>query len=285
MPVFNAEDYIEETISSILEQTFQDFILIIINDGSTDKTIDIVTKYNNSKIQIFNKKHSGIIDSFNYALEFINTEYTARIDSDDVYHPAKFENQIKFLDDNLNIAIVGTQANYLSQSGIISKLNINVPVEHKDILRNLFTFKRAIIQSTIVIRTKVLLELKGYLPDIYPEDFDLFFRLSQKYEMANLDKSLANIRIHNSYSHNNLYQLLAGYNSLIEKYSTNKNKSKLKIISKKQLLTIYLNRKSLNQFLNNNKTIAFIYLFFSGLIAPIDFFNMFLKKIKNGQFF
>lgn len=281
MPVFNAEKYIERTIDSILDQTFQNFILIIVNDGSTDNTKQIIEKYDNSNIQIFNKEHSGIIDSFNFALSHINTEYAARIDADDIYRSYKFEKQIKFLENNPIIAIVGTQANYMSSSGKISKMRITVPLDHNSIMQNLFTYKRAIIQSTIVIRTNVLLELKGYRSNIYPEDFDLFFRVGEKYKIANLKDSLANIRIHSSYSHKNLQKLLLGYETLLDHYlPNNKTKKQTKQLSKSLLLSLYFNRKGLNQYLNRSKILSLLFILLSGIMSPNRLFKTIIKKFN-----
>ncbi|MBK7981680.1 MAG: glycosyltransferase [Ignavibacteriae bacterium] len=186
----------------------------------------------------------------------VNTKYVARIDADDIYFVNKFMKQINFLEKNNEVVLIGTNANYMSENGKISKIMINVPSDHETILNNLFKKKRAIIQSTIVARADILKKIGGYRENVYPEDYDLFFRISEIGKIHNLDESLASIRIHKSFSHYNLNLLIKNHQKLIESYNVKNNIQKNKVSS---FASIYLNRIGLYYYLNGNKIMALLF--------------------------
>lgn len=91
MPVFNSERYVKETIDSILIQSYSDFEFIIVNDGSTDRTREIIESYNDKRIKLYNlETNKGVGYASNFAVQKAKGRYIARIDSDDVYHRDKF---------------------------------------------------------------------------------------------------------------------------------------------------------------------------------------------------
>ena len=99
MPVYNAEKYLDEAIKSILVQTCKDFEFIIINDGSNDKSLEIIEKYNiqDERIVLINRENRGLIASLNEGIEKTKGRYIARMDADDISLPDRFEKQIEFL--------------------------------------------------------------------------------------------------------------------------------------------------------------------------------------------
>ena len=108
MPVYNTkEEYLREAIESILNQTFTDFEFIIINDGSTNNAEEVIKSYKDSRIKYYRQENHGLIYTLNYGLSLCNGEYIARMDSDDISLPFRFEKQIEVLDKNPNIGIVG----------------------------------------------------------------------------------------------------------------------------------------------------------------------------------
>lgn len=109
MPVYNAEKYLRESMDSILGQTYTNFEFIIINDGSTDSSADIVRSYNDPRIVfIDNAKNSGLVSVLNYGLRIARGKYIARMDSDDISLPQRFAKQIKFMERHKNVGILGT---------------------------------------------------------------------------------------------------------------------------------------------------------------------------------
>jgi len=97
MPAYNAGSYIREAIVSILEQTYTDFELLIVNDGSTDNTISVVMSFNDPRIVLVNKDHHGIAAALNTGLRLCDTYYIARFDADDICMPDRLEKQFNFL--------------------------------------------------------------------------------------------------------------------------------------------------------------------------------------------
>ena len=99
MPAYNASDFIREAVDSILAQTFRDFELIILNDGSTDDTQTIVESYRDERIRLVNKANSGVASTLNEGLKLATGEFIWRHDADDISLPQKLERQIQFMSD------------------------------------------------------------------------------------------------------------------------------------------------------------------------------------------
>ena len=111
MPAYNSEAFVAEAIESILNQTYTDFEFIIINDGSTDKTAEIIDEYakNDSRIKFINNhKNQGLIAVLNQGLDLCTGEYVARMDSDDISMPQRFEKQVQYMDEHQEVGILGT---------------------------------------------------------------------------------------------------------------------------------------------------------------------------------
>lgn len=282
MPVYNGSKYVKQTVDSILNQRFDNFIFLIIDDGSTDDTINILSEIKDGRIKIIRREHLGIIDSFNYALSISDSKYLARIDADDIYYENKFQKQIDLLENNEEIILVGTDAYYMSAKGIVSKIRAGVPEKHNDIVNNLIKRKRGLIQSTFMARSEILKYKGGYRKGIYPEDYDLFFRLSKYGKLCNITEPLAAIRIHKSFSHKNLGMLINNHDRLISEYTLiNNNKSKLIPLKyRASYLSIYLNRIGLYYFLNVSRILSIPIFLLSLIFSPINSSKVILNKIS-----
>jgi glycosyltransferase involved in cell wall biosynthesis len=120
MPVYNSEDVLEETMDSILNQTFKDFEFIIINDGSTDSSLNILKKYvkSDKRIRLINnKKNMGFANSLNVGLKAAKGKYIAISNSDDVSHPRRIGIQFDYLEKHPDIFLIGTSAVYIDKNG------------------------------------------------------------------------------------------------------------------------------------------------------------------------
>src|ERR1700761_3392427 len=100
MPAYNAEKYIGEAITSVLQQTYTDFELLIVNDGSTDSTASIINNFIDERIVVINQPNMGVAAALNTGLEYARGKYIARFDADDVCYSYRLEKQIRFLQDN-----------------------------------------------------------------------------------------------------------------------------------------------------------------------------------------
>ena len=194
MPVYNAEAYIAESVQSILDQTEPDFELLLIDDCSTDSSVEIINSFKDPRIILHRKKrNSGYTESLNWAIDQARGKYIARMDADDVSYLKRFEKQLAFLEQHPNVALCGTDARVEGSS-----LKFNYPTEPKSIQTNLL-LGSSLIHPSIMGRTEIFKHYK-YDPIKEPaEDYDLFTRLVVAGEkLANLDEVLLIYRVHNS---------------------------------------------------------------------------------------
>jgi len=191
MPAYNAEKFLEESISSILKQTFSDFELLIGDDGSTDRTMEIIRSFSDERIIVIrNEKNLGIANTLNRLIEASRGEYIARQDSDDISLPKRLEKQVDFLDKNPEIGLCGTQIIWFGSK----RKRIRVPLQDEDIKAGMLVFN-PVCQPTVMIRKSCL--TKHYNPSFeVAGDYALCYELSKSSKLANLPDSLLNYRWH-----------------------------------------------------------------------------------------
>jgi len=192
LPVYNAEAFIGESIKSILDQTESDFELLIIDDCSTDSSIEIIRSFKDSRI-IFHKKkrNSGYTESLNWGIDQARGEYIARMDADDVSLPQRFEKQLLFLEQNQHVAMCGTDARVEG-----SNLMFKYPTEPKAIEAHLL-LGSSLIHPSIIGKTEIFKLFKYDLAKEPAEDYDLFTRLAARgIQLANLEEPLLIYRVH-----------------------------------------------------------------------------------------
>lgn len=197
MPVYNAERFLREAIDSILSQTFTDFELIIVNDGSTDKSEKIMREYSDPRIKYFkNEVNRGLIETRNTLINKAAGEYISFLDSDDVSVPDRLAIQTHFLDTNPDYAMCGSLGIMIDGDGNRIK-NMNLSCNWEEIKSTLL-FTSTFIQSSITIRRNVLLEnpYDGHFP--VAEDYELWSRLSTKHKLKNIPLYLTKYRWHDT---------------------------------------------------------------------------------------
>lgn len=197
LPFYNARDYLKLSIESVLEQTYKDFELILINDGSSDDSLAIAESFADHRIRIINSPlNKGIVASLNIGLEQANGHYIARMDADDLCSPMRFEKQIEFLERHLEIGIVGCSAQLIDGQG--NKIGFHrMPISSLEVRWNSM-FICPFLHSSILMR-KVILEKNSLKYDAfyYPaEDYELWGRFLEVSEGANLPEMLINYRTH-----------------------------------------------------------------------------------------
>lgn len=205
MPAYNSKNYIEEAVNSVLNQTFQDFELIIIDDASTDNTVSIIKKFqkkNPDKIKLIQVKQNlncGGDKCANEGLAIAQGKYIARMDADDIADASRFEKQIKFLKANPKIFLVGSNAYVINRKGKIIGEKLE-PLSSEEIYQAYFGF-HPLIHPTCMFKRK----LKDGTPFKYEikysanNDYYTFFKLiCQGYKFTNMPEKLLKYRIHNS---------------------------------------------------------------------------------------
>jgi glycosyltransferase involved in cell wall biosynthesis len=190
MSVYNGEKYLKEAIDSILNQTFKDFEFLIINDGSTDRTKEILSSYDDSRIKIIvNEKNIGLTKSLNKGLKVAKGEYIARQDADDISTTERLRKEVDFLDNNKEYTVVGTFLNVMDEnSKIIGK--IDKPIENGEI-KKFLQKDNCIAHGSAMIRKYDLLNVGLYDGSIEKaQDYELFLRISEKYKLYNIPEYL-----------------------------------------------------------------------------------------------
>ena len=194
MSVYNGEKYLREAIESILNQTFTDFEFIIVNDGSTDNSLEIIKSYNDERIKIINnEKNIGLTKSLNKALAQARGEYIARQDADDISLPSRFEEQIKYLEEHPDVVLLGTSSYNIDESGKIIGKKIALA---KPTMGNLFK-ENQFIHGSVMFKKEVVDEL-GYYNELfnYSQDYELWLRIANHYPVRNLTQRLYKSRSH-----------------------------------------------------------------------------------------
>jgi len=194
MSVYNGELYLREAIDSVLNQTFNDFEFIIINDGSTDKSIDIINSYTDRRIVIINQKNTGLSKALNNGIAIAKGEYIARMDADDICMPNRFEKQIGFLDSHPEYVIVGSNAMLIDMNGeflFTSKLSLESSSIKKTLPVSSF------FHSSVMFRKEVFYKCGGYFEKIKQdiEDRILWSEMARFGELKNIEEPLIKYRI------------------------------------------------------------------------------------------
>lgn len=203
MAVYNAEKYLKEAIESILNQTYEDFEFIIINDCSIDSSYKILKKYseNDKRIRLINNNENlGLTKNLNNALKISKGKYIARMDADDISELNRFEEQIKFLEKNIGVDIVGTFSNDINEDGNITGERKN-PVTHDEIL-SLLPKVNPIAHPTVMMRKKSIEKINGYNEEFKKcQDYELWFRaISNGLKCYNIPKFLFKYRMNDNYA-------------------------------------------------------------------------------------
>lgn len=194
MPAYNAGKYIGDAIRSVLEQSFTDFELLIVNDGSTDDIAEVVRSFTDERIILLEQEHGGVSKALNTGLATAKGKYIARFDADDICFHDRLQKQFQFLEMNPAYVIVGSDAEYILENGEFLFRFSCIGYEHEDLLHKLY-FYCPFIHSSVMYRKDKVLEAGGYSPWAHNfEDYLLWIKLAQSGKLYNLPEILIRIR-------------------------------------------------------------------------------------------
>ena len=194
MGIYNCEATLSEAVDSLLAQTFTDWQLVMCDDGSLDSTASIAKEYaeSNSNITlIFNDKNLGLAATLNHCLEYVSTPFTARMDGDDICSANRFEQQLKFLNENPNYSLVSTAMHLFDENGVFGRVTPKFKPSKID-----FIYGTPHCHAPMMMHTSVLRDIGGYDSSLKrAQDYDLWSRLYQSgYFGANLEEPLYSMR-------------------------------------------------------------------------------------------
>ncbi len=197
LPVYNGEKYLAESLDSILAQTYRNWELVIINDGSTDSTENLILKYQDKRIKYFpNDGNKGIIFSLNRGLRESNGIYIARIDADDIALPYRLEKQVRFLSENPDYDLCGSYFQTIDSNGRFLK-NVTFPANNRD-AQSYLLLHNCFCHSAIMMRTGIAKDLKYDENFQVCEDYDLWYRISRTGKILNLPEFTTLYRVHDN---------------------------------------------------------------------------------------
>lgn len=198
MSVYNGAEYLRASIDSVLTQTFDDFEFIIVDDGSTDRSAEIIRSYTDSRIVLHQQSNQGVATALNQALRLAHGEYVARQDADDLSLPERFLKQVEFLDTHPEVAVVGTAATLIDCTGRCFSTFMPF-TRHERLVKELKRGVCPLMHGAVMLRNTALLQSGLYNPAFnWMQDVELWLRISQYHRLANMRDVLYHFRKHDS---------------------------------------------------------------------------------------
>jgi glycosyltransferase involved in cell wall biosynthesis len=196
MPMLNAMPYLPAAVASLQAQTFRDFIVLAIDDGSMDSSIEYLRSIRDPRFRVLaDGRRRGLGAALNLALAQVTTELIARMDADDICPSERFALQVEYLDQHPAVGAVGTQFTYFGSSGRTGFAR-RLPLTHEEILCDLNQSAMPLIHASLVIRTSMLQAIGGYRLSGVGEDWDMFLRLAEVTRLENLPQLGYYYRLH-----------------------------------------------------------------------------------------
>ncbi len=186
MSVYNSAPFLRASIESVLGQTFRDFEFLIIDDCSTDSSLEIIQSYADPRIRVVrNEKNLALIRSLNKGLQLAQGTYIARHDSDDLSLPLRLDKEVRFLESNGGVGLVGSYFIAINEAGEF--LQYFRPPTDSDALKRKLLIKNPFAHGTVMFRKECIEKTGFYREELkHAEDYDLWLRISQFFDLANL---------------------------------------------------------------------------------------------------
>ncbi|QEC80063.1 glycosyltransferase family 2 protein [Mucilaginibacter ginsenosidivorax] len=195
MPAYNAGKYIGDAITSVLEQTFTDFELLIINDGSTDDTVDVVRSFDDPRIVVIYQDNKGIAGALNNGLKYARAPYIARFDADDICYPERLQLQYDFMIANPEYSVIGSAADYIDMEGHFLFTHKPPAFDNNEIQQLKYSVC-PFIHSCVFYKKDMVISKGGYNEHAYTfEDHFLWVNILKDQKACNLAQPLIKVRL------------------------------------------------------------------------------------------
>ena len=198
MTVFNGEKYLNESLRSLLNQVMEDWDLVVVENGSSDSTAEILSKYTDPRIRVINlPENIGRTPALNVAVVNASAEYVAVLDADDLSHPLRLKQQIEFLDAHPDVGLVGSWAEFIDEVGLFVSLKKS-PISHQEIVQAMAT-RNPIVHSTTMFRRDLMSRIGGYDETlVYAQDFGMLLEFARISRIAVIPEILCSWRMLNN---------------------------------------------------------------------------------------
>jgi len=218
IPVYNAAKTIAETIDSVRQQTIDDWELIVVNDGSTDNTLEIVAAINEPRLKIISFPNGGVAQARNLGVAEARGSYIAFLDADDLWEKTKLAQQVKILDQQPEISIVSTWVTYMNEAGE-STGRIVQPTAEGYIWRQMIEVNQIECGSVIMIRRSCFDQVGLFDTNLksFVQDWDMWLRLALQYQFKVIAQPLVYYRQRSSSGSRNLAAMERSFNLVLTK--------------------------------------------------------------------
>jgi glycosyltransferase involved in cell wall biosynthesis len=194
LPVYNGMPFLPDALKSILHQTFRDFNVIVVDDGSTDGSAEFLRSVDDPRVLVFNQGNLGPGAARNTGLRHCQSEYVALMDQDDLSLPDRFLYQLEYLDTHPDVVMVGTGVRYLI--GNITYGALPIPLDHHGIETRLLKAQSGLCHPSLMFRSEAANAVGGYPTGVLGEDIYFCLRMCEHGRAANLDRVLFLYRLH-----------------------------------------------------------------------------------------
>ncbi len=283
MPAYNCGKYIKSAINSILNQTYREFEFIIIDDGSTDNTEEIISSFKDSRIIYKRQENKGTSAALNYGISLCKNEWIARIDADDLNSPNRLEKQVKFIKDNPEYDVISSWSVYFKYPGKILFL-LKEPIYHDEIYKYL-DIHNPINQSAMICRKSIFDSFK-YNEDLNSnEDYEFLYRIRDEHRIRNMPEFLVYTRLRDNSrtltgSRDNLYDML--HTSAFKKMLDSKSKGDhfywASVIA--WLNYFYGSRQSSRSYFKNSFSVKNLTAYFTTFLPDKYFFKFIDTRLR-----
>jgi glycosyltransferase involved in cell wall biosynthesis len=196
MPVYNAAAHLAEAVRSVLAQSFADFELLIINDGSTDNSAQILKRFSDPRLRILDQKNCGVVAALNRGIREARGSLICRMDSDDICIPDRLARQAEYLDAHSDIALVGGFITTIDEDGHELAPVVPYPLTHEEIWAGLGVRPWVMCHPAVMFRRQAALDAGLYDPAfLHAEDAEFFARLMSRHRAANLPRVVLRYRL------------------------------------------------------------------------------------------
>lgn len=194
MSVYNDEQYLKESLDSIFAQTIQDFELIIVDDCSTDRTVEIIESYHDDRIRLIcNSENRGLTRNLNTALEYVQGTYIARMDGDDKSRPERFEKQIAYLEQHPELMLISCRTHMFGEEDLISQIQ-GTPKQ----LQAMMLIRPVLAHPGFMMRGELITQEGFRYDESYrsAQDYNFAARVAKKFEIGVTPEILLDYRVH-----------------------------------------------------------------------------------------
>jgi glycosyltransferase involved in cell wall biosynthesis len=240
IPAYNAMHYLPETLDNLLKQTYDDFEVIIVNDGSTDSIEQWFSQLQDRRVKLISQENQGLSGARNTGITNAKGEYLAFLDADDLWEPTKLEKQIRILEDNPEVGLVYTWVEYVNDNGQSTGRVLKHQAEG-NVWEKLIECNLIECGSVAMVRRNCFDDVGIFDRNLgsFVEDWDMWLRIAERFHFKVLKEVLVYYRQHSNGTSKNWHAMEKSYNLVIEKafYST---QSKLQYLKNKSYAYAYL---------------------------------------------